>query len=329
MASRSRHDAWDEADIDFGVARHEAQSRALAFDHADEFYPGEPIAGPVRQRSRIRTVSYIVMLGISGWGMIQTSAVWRPWLDKGVAIVSAELERRQATDQAAATATAITPPPANAPLEPLSMAKDVAEVAGTALNPPGAEPVAQPGTSEATASPAAPDAAVETPPQNSQPAPLPEPQIDPGDPYQKRAAAIGLHPQLSRALLSSFSDTDYRNAATAIRKALAEAADADKFIWPRQANSQTRRLSGAFRHWRPSRLPSLHCDGLDERVDHHSPAHGKVRCHATKAERTRRWRETSTDAMTVQVCRSAKRKRLLAKPLKTSHRRVRSVNYGV
>jgi hypothetical protein len=238
MASRARYDAWDEADIDFGVARHEAQSRALAFDPADDFYPGEPIAGPVRQRSRIRTVSYIVVLGVAGWGIIQTSAVWRPWLDKGVAIVSAELERRQATNQAAATATPITPPPATAPLEPLSMAKDVAEVAGTALNPPGAEPVSQPGTIEATASPAAPDAAVETPPQNSEPAPLPEPQIDPGDPYQKRAAAIGLHPQLSRALLSSFSDADYRNAATAIRKALVEAADADKFIWPRQANSK-------------------------------------------------------------------------------------------
>ena len=207
MASRSRHDAWDEADIDFGVARHEAQSRALAFDPADDFYPGEPIAGPVRQRSRIRTFSYIVMLGVAGWGMMQTSAVWRPWLDKGVAIVSAEVERRQATNQAAATATATTPPPASAPVEPLSMAKDVAAIAGTALNPPGAEPVAQPGTSEATTSPAAPDAAVETPPLNSQPAPLPEPQIDPGDPYQKRAAAIGLHPQLSRALLSSFSES--------------------------------------------------------------------------------------------------------------------------
>jgi hypothetical protein len=118
------------------------------------------------------------------------------------------------------------------------MAKDVAEVAGTALNPPGAEPVAQPGTSETTASPTAPDAAVENPPQNPPPAPLPEPQIDPSDPYQKRAAAIGLHPQLSRALLSSFSDSDYRNAATAIRKALAEAADADKFIWPRQSNAK-------------------------------------------------------------------------------------------
>jgi hypothetical protein len=238
MASRSRHDAWDEADIDFGVVHHEAQSRALAFDHADEFYPGEPIAGPVRQRSRVRTFSYFVMLGIAGWGMVQTSAVWRPWLDTGVAIVSAELERRKVTDLAAVTTTATTPPPATAPLEPLSMAKDVAEVAGTALNPPGAEPVAQPGASDATASPAAPDAAIETPPQNSQPAPLPEPQIDPGDPYQKRAAAIGLHPQLSRALLASFSDTDYRNAATAIRKALAEAADADKFIWPRQANAE-------------------------------------------------------------------------------------------
>ena len=329
MASRARYDAWDEADIDFGVARHEAQSRALAFDPADDFYPGEPIAGPVRQRSRIRTVSYIVMLGISGWGMMQTSAVWRPWLDKGVAIVSAELKRRQATNQAAATAAAITPPPATVPLEPLSMAKDVAEVAGTALNPPGAEPVAQPGTTEATASPTATDAAVETPPQNSEPAPLPEPQIDPGDPYQKRAAAIGLHPQLSRALLSSFSDSRLPQCSHCDPQSAGRSSRRRQVYLAAPGEHQTRSLSGAFRHWRPSRLPSLHCDGLDERVDHHSPTHGKVRCHASKAERTRRWREASTDAMTVHVCRSAKRRRLLAKPLKTSHRRVLSANYGV
>ncbi len=232
------HGKRDEAGIDFGVARHEAQSRALAFDPADDFYPGEPITGPVRQRSRVRTFAYIVMLGIAGWGMMQTSSVWRPWWDTGVATVLAELERRRATELASPMATATTPPSSTAPLEPLSMAKDVAEIAGTALNPPGLEPVAQPGTSETTTSPPAPNAAVDIVPQTTAPTPLPEPQIDPGDPYQKRAAAIGLHPQLSRALLSSFSDSDYRNAATAIRKALAEAADADKFIWPRLANAK-------------------------------------------------------------------------------------------
>jgi hypothetical protein len=177
------------------------------------------------------------MLGIAGWGMLQTSAVWRPWLDTGVAIVSAEIERRQAA-AVTTTATAITPPPAAAPLEPLSMAKDVAEVAGTALNPPGTEPVAQPGRSEATADPTAQPDAVEIAPQTVAPNPLPAPQVDQGDPYQKRAAAIGLHPQLSRALLSSLSDTDYSNAATAIRKALAEASDSDKFVWPRQSNTK-------------------------------------------------------------------------------------------
>lgn len=238
MASRSIHDAWDEADIDFGVARHEAQSRALAFDAAHDFYPGEPITGPVQQRSRLRTVAYLVMLGIAGWGMIQTSAVWPPWWDAGGGAVLAELERRRATEPASPMATDPTPPSATAPLEPLSMAKDVAEIAGTALNPPGVEPVAEPGTTETTASPAAPNAAVDIVPQTAAPTPLPEPQIDPTDPYQKRAAAIGLHPQLSRALLSSFSDADYRNAATAIRKALAEADDADKFVWPRQATAK-------------------------------------------------------------------------------------------
>ncbi len=236
MASLSRHAAWGGADFDFDVDRYEAPSRAPAFDPADEFFPGEPIGTPVRRRSRVRTFSYIVMLGIAGWGMMQTSAVWRPWFDRGMAIVSAEIERRQASNPAATTATALNPPPATAPLEPLSMAKDVAAVAGTALNPPGTEPVAQPGTSEATASPKAPENAVA--PETAAPEPLPAPQIDQHDPYQKRAAAIGLHPQLSRALLSSLTDTDYSNAATAIRKALAEASDTDKFVWPRQSNTK-------------------------------------------------------------------------------------------
>jgi hypothetical protein len=43
--------------------------------------------------------------------------------------------------------------------------------------------------------------------------PLPPPTIDESDPYQVRAAAVGLHPGLSRVLLARLSPTDYHNAA--------------------------------------------------------------------------------------------------------------------
>ena len=49
-----------------------------------------------------------------------------------------------------------------------------------------------------------------------------------------RAAGVGLHPDLSRVLLTRLSDADYRNAGIAIQKALAEASDDEVFVWPRQ-----------------------------------------------------------------------------------------------
>jgi hypothetical protein len=66
------------------------------------------------------------------------------------------------------------------------------------------------------------------------PAPLPPPRVDPGDPYQKRAVAVGLHPDLSRVLLRRMTTADYRNAGYAIGTAIAKTADDADFIWPRQ-----------------------------------------------------------------------------------------------
>jgi surface antigen len=63
---------------------------------------------------------------------------------------------------------------------------------------------------------------------------LPPPEPDPANPHEKRALAAGLHPRISSVVLASLTDADYRNATTAIDKALAETADADKFVWPRE-----------------------------------------------------------------------------------------------
>lgn len=64
--------------------------------------------------------------------------------------------------------------------------------------------------------------------------PLPPADPDPADPLQMRAAEVGLHPGLSRVLLSKLTATDYRNAAIAIKTALAKTADDAVYVWPRQ-----------------------------------------------------------------------------------------------
>jgi hypothetical protein len=65
-----------------------------------------------------------------------------------------------------------------------------------------------------------------------------------------RAAAVGLHPDLSRVLLERLSRADYRNAGIAIQTALAETPDSAVFVWPRQrkpelALFQVRFVAGA------------------------------------------------------------------------------------
>lgn len=57
---------------------------------------------------------------------------------------------------------------------------------------------------------------------------------EPSDPTQKRAAAVGLSPDLSRALLARLTAADFDNAAIAIRTAMAETPDDGVLIWPKQ-----------------------------------------------------------------------------------------------
>lgn len=54
------------------------------------------------------------------------------------------------------------------------------------------------------------------------------------DRLEVRAQSAGLHPKLSRVLLSRLSKTDFRNAGYAVRTALAKTADDATFKWPRR-----------------------------------------------------------------------------------------------
>lgn len=63
--------------------------------------------------------------------------------------------------------------------------------------------------------------------------PAPLPPLPPlTDPLQKRAEAAGLHPELSRALLQSLTPADFKNAAIAIKKAIAETPEDGVLVWP-------------------------------------------------------------------------------------------------
>ena len=80
--------------------------------------------------------------------------------------------------------------------------------------------------------------------------PYAAPVPDALDRYGARARSVGLHPDLSRALLADLTNADYRNADTAVRKALSQTSDAAVVKWPRtredgQALFEVRFVSGA------------------------------------------------------------------------------------
>jgi hypothetical protein len=68
----------------------------------------------------------------------------------------------------------------------------------------------------------------------------PEPAEDPKDasPKRKRAIAAGLGPDLPNVLLTRLSKADLKNAAYAIKTALAKTADDARFSWPPKPSSQ-------------------------------------------------------------------------------------------
>lgn len=185
-------------------------------------------------------------------GAAQRSGETLPgWLAE-IAAVSPSMDRRvPGPVEPARSAVATTSPPANA--EPTTRPAALVALPSTQQSPASSKAAATPGA--AAASPAPPLTTAALPPaatgSDEPPAsPLPPPTADPADPYQMRAAAVGLHPDLSRVLLARLSPTDYRNAGIAIQTAVAETPDSAVFVWPRQrkpelALFQVRFVSGA------------------------------------------------------------------------------------
>jgi len=219
-------------------------SAYLDFDSDEDYapvdlYSGDRICPPrVGSGGNAMLRAYIVIfvaLG-GGWALLGNQATWQGWLRAATSAVSSSMNGGPPRSaELAATAVAPTVPPANAepPLKPV------------ALDPPPSIPqplqsseiAAAPGAAAGTA--ASPPTTAAIPPaatdsQETQGQPLPPPTVDPSDPYQKRAAAVGLHPDLSRVLLKRLSPTDYRNAGIAIQTAVAKTPDDAVFVWPRQ-----------------------------------------------------------------------------------------------
>lgn len=220
---------------------HRASYSQSDFDTYDddpvELFAGEPIhvSGARRGSSMLSAMVTLLVLAGCGFALLETKDIWRPWLPNDLSALKSLL-----TPQAPAptnhTAVADAALQIGQPLAAREIAEAPSVEAGTPVPSAPALTVAPAETTEAATSETTPgEAAADDKPA----APLPPPVVDASDPYQKRAMAVGLHPDLSRVLLTRMSAADYRNADLAIKKALAETPDGDVFTWPKETRSKS------------------------------------------------------------------------------------------
>lgn len=191
-------------------------------DSLGELLPEDRIGDP-RSRSGGKTVlatSVLIVASLgASWLLFGDQMTWSNLPLKAALAPSLDKTTPGARDTATAALPArATPTPAPATLEP------------PALTPAAATtgPAETPAVKTAALPPAA------TSYDDAAAAPLRPAIADPSDPIQMRASAAGLHPELSRALLSRLSSADYRNAGIAIKTALAQTADDAVVSWPRE-----------------------------------------------------------------------------------------------
>jgi hypothetical protein len=203
-----------------------------------ELLAGERIGRPLR-RSRWKTLlRYLIVIGVSGgvtWSVLRDPAAWwdrYQWVSGQVSALTASMERKTLPSREGIPRVDAGALPssdlANAPaLDRLPSTESPSVLERSAPSPlPPVKSATVPLTTGSL-----PPAAID------KPEPLPPPTVDRADPYQVKAEAVGLHPGLSRVLLARLTDADYRNARTAIEKALAETADDAVFVWPKQHKS--------------------------------------------------------------------------------------------
>jgi len=240
MGVSERYASYATAGPDrFGATNHEPD-----YYEPEPFYPGERIgtsSGVARRRWRLPWLGIVATTLVCSGAVLLEEGITSPRqiLGAGASVLSSLSELvSQSFDRAPTFAssrpTALPDQPERvADLPPIEEkpVTQIAVVAPTIVNPPQPEQPAEPGPTADT-----PTQATSAPASPASTEPLPRPVAI--APYQKRAEAVGLHPGLSRSLLTRLTKTDYRNARFAIKTALAKTSDRDVFVWPRQKRAK-------------------------------------------------------------------------------------------
>lgn len=214
----------------YGTYSTDADRYADHFVAALDVAPADRIGRP-RARRIGRWIAFgIVLTGLAGAATLHHDdpSRWPRWWSEASVIIAPLLERVAAAMPATKPASELPPGTALSQQDGarLDMARSQAEPApaADAVMAVPAEPVE---TAIAAPPPVAAVEASETSAQRS----------TTDDPNKARAAKAGLNPEISRVVLARLSDVDYRNAALAIRTALAETADDAVHYWPLKVKS--------------------------------------------------------------------------------------------
>lgn len=224
------------------VSAETPSSAALFREHSDrlrwELAPEERVGAPMvakRKRWWLRGAA-LLAFGGGGWAFVTDPVGTWDWTSQRLASAATLGETLlSGWNSHPRPAEPPAPPLALAPLQLLdAVAIESADRAIPDLtsdlpikDTTRSEPAAAPQPAERVEEAAANPAEVEKP----QPLP-PLPPLT--DPLQKRAEAVGLHPDLSPTLLRSLTATDFKNAEIAIKKAIAETPDDAVLVWPPQ-----------------------------------------------------------------------------------------------
>lgn len=191
-------------------------------DHFAEFLSGERICQPYhfdrRGTGAAQIYTLVAAIVAVTWSLVANPGNWQGSITQTTlrALNNANLSVAPSVPSPSVSAEIATVPlaplPATTVIEPTAFTRDAVDVADDA-----------------------PAAAVD---DRSGPGQrITERVIDTNDRYTKMALEAGLSTDLSRAVLERLSDTDYRNAAYAVKTALRGPADAAPLTWPSKART--------------------------------------------------------------------------------------------
>ncbi len=213
------------------------QDYATSESNIHQLVAGEPAFAfrGIRRGSSMLPASIVIAIALAaGWSFVRYPAAWQ----SVIAQVTALIDQRAL---APVTPTVHAPPAASPP--PPVEARDVSAAPGAAAGTAMPEPQITAATGAPETDDGAPEGGVAA---NVRVEPLSPPAADPRDPNQKRALAAGLHPGISRAVLARLTDSDFRNAAVAVRTALADTPDDDVLSYPRGASEKVAQFEVRF-----------------------------------------------------------------------------------